>query len=25
MHYGALNDVLGIECYHRMWDRFPVT
>lgn len=25
MPYGALNEVLGIECYHRMWDRFPAT
>ena len=25
MPYGALNDVLGIECYHRMWERFPGT
>jgi 2-methylisocitrate lyase-like PEP mutase family enzyme len=24
MAYGALNDILGIEAYHRMWDRFPV-
>jgi 2-methylisocitrate lyase-like PEP mutase family enzyme len=25
MSYGALNDLLGIEGYHRMWERFPGT
>ena len=22
MTYGALNDVIGIEAYHDLWDRF---